>query len=136
MTKLVKIGPVYVNFDMVAAIDTENMTISINTGAGLEEIAFDYDQFDDEEAFAKEIEYITKTTIEEMYLNDLKNLRKEFVTEFPSDSNDTDKVKREKKVNVKTEEKEVKAPVKRKRRTKAEMEAARKKEEKQNKKKK
>lgn len=56
MAKLVKIGPVYVNFDMVAAIDTENMTISINTGAGLEEIAFDYDQFDDEEAFAKEIE--------------------------------------------------------------------------------
>ena len=56
MTKLVKIGPVYVNFDMVAAIDTENMTISINTGAGLEEIVFDYDQFDDEEAFAKEIE--------------------------------------------------------------------------------
>lgn len=56
MTKLVKIGPVYVNFDMVAAIDTENMTISINTGAGLEEITFDYDQFDDEEAFAKEIE--------------------------------------------------------------------------------
>ena len=56
MTKLVKIGPVYVNFDMVAAIDTENMTISINTGAGLEEITFDYEQFDDEEAFAKEIE--------------------------------------------------------------------------------
>lgn len=56
MTKLVKIGPVYVNFDMVAAIDTENMTISINTGAGLEEIIFDYDQFDDEEAFSKEIE--------------------------------------------------------------------------------
>lgn len=56
MTKLVKIGPVYVNFDMVAAIDTENMTISINTGAGLEEIIFDYEQFDDEEAFAKEIE--------------------------------------------------------------------------------
>lgn len=56
MTKLVKIGPVYVNLDMVAAIDTENMTISINTGAGLEEIMFDYEQFDDEEAFAKEIE--------------------------------------------------------------------------------
>lgn len=56
MTKLVKIGPVYVNFDMVAAIDTENMTISINTGAGLEEIVFDYDQFDSEEEFAKEIE--------------------------------------------------------------------------------
>ena len=56
MAKLIKIGPVYVNLDMVAAIDTENMTISINTGAGLEEIVFDYDQFDDEEAFAKEIE--------------------------------------------------------------------------------
>ena len=56
MTKLVKIGPVYVNLDMVAAIDTENMTISINTGAGLEEIMFDYEQFDDEEAFAKEVE--------------------------------------------------------------------------------
>lgn len=56
MTKLVKIGPVYVNLDMVAAIDTENMTISINTGAGLEEIIFDYEQFDDEEAFAKEVE--------------------------------------------------------------------------------
>jgi hypothetical protein len=88
------------------------------------------------EDIKREIEYITNTTIEEMYLNDLKNLRKEFVNEFPSDSNDTDKVKREKKVNVKTEEKEVKAPVKRKRRTKAEIEAARKKEEKQNKKKK
>ena len=36
MTKLVKIGPVYVNLDMVAAIDTENMTISINTGVGLD----------------------------------------------------------------------------------------------------
>lgn len=56
MVKLVKIGPVYVNLDMVAAIDTENMTISINTGAGLEEIIFDYDQFDSEEEFAKEID--------------------------------------------------------------------------------
>jgi hypothetical protein len=56
MTKLVKIGPVYVNLDMVAAIDTENMTISFNTGAGLEEIDFGYDHFDDEEAFAKEID--------------------------------------------------------------------------------
>ena len=56
MTKLVKIGPVYVNLDMVAAIDTENMTISMNTGAGLEDIDFNYDQFQDEEEFAKEIE--------------------------------------------------------------------------------
>ena len=56
MAKLVKIGPVYINLDMVAAIDTENMTISMNTGAGLEDIDFNYDQFDDEEAFAKEIE--------------------------------------------------------------------------------
>ena len=82
------------------------------------------------EDIKREIEYITNTTIEEMYLNDLKNLRKEFLSEFPSDSNNTDMVKREKKVNAKTEEKEVKAPVKRKRRTKAEMEADIKKEEK------
>ena len=88
------------------------------------------------EDIKREIEYITNTTIEEMYLNDLKDLRKEFVSEFPSDSNNTDTVKREKKVNTKTEEKEVKAPVKRKRRTKAEMEADSKKEEKKTKKKK
>ena len=56
MATLVKIGPVYINLDMVAAIDTENMTISMNTGAGLEEISFDYDQFDSEEEFAKEID--------------------------------------------------------------------------------
>jgi hypothetical protein len=56
MAKLVKIGPVYINLDMVAAIDTENMTISMNTGAGLEDIDFNYDQFEDEEAFAREID--------------------------------------------------------------------------------
>ena len=83
------------------------------------------------EDIKREIEYITNTTIEEMYLNDLKNLRKEFVNEFPSDVNETDKVKREKKVNIKTEEKEVKVPIKRKRRTKAEMESEIKKKEKE-----
>jgi hypothetical protein len=62
-----------------------------------------------------------------MYLSDLKNLRKEISDDFPTEKNETDKVKREKKSNVKTEEKEVKAPVKRKRRTKAEMEADKKK---------
>lgn len=56
MAKLVKIGPVYINLDMVAAIDTENMTISMNTNAGLEDIDFNYDQFEDEEEFAKEID--------------------------------------------------------------------------------
>jgi hypothetical protein len=56
MAKLIKIGPVYVNLDMVAAIDTENMTISMNTGAGLEDIDFNYDQFDSEEEFAKEVD--------------------------------------------------------------------------------
>lgn len=56
MAKLIKIGPVYVNLDMVAAIDTENMTISMNTGAGLEEIEFGYDQFESEEEFAKEVD--------------------------------------------------------------------------------
>lgn len=56
MAKFIKIGPVYVNLDMVAAIDTENMTISINTGAGLEEFDFNYEQFEDEEEFAKEVD--------------------------------------------------------------------------------
>jgi hypothetical protein len=79
------------------------------------------------ENIKKEIEYITNTTIEQMYLSDLKNLRKEISADFPAEKNETDKVKREKKSNAKTEEKEIKAPVKRKRRTKAEMEAARKK---------
>jgi hypothetical protein len=79
------------------------------------------------EDIKKEIEYITNTTIEQMYLSDLKNLRKEISDDFPTEKNETDKVKREKKSNVKTEEKEVKAPVKRKRRTKAEMEADKKK---------
>lgn len=78
------------------------------------------------EDIKKEIEYITNTTIEQMYLKDLKDLRKEILPDFPSDENDTNKVKREKKVNAKTEEKEVVAPTKRKRRTKAEMEASRK----------
>lgn len=79
------------------------------------------------EDIKKEIEYITNTTIEQMYLSDLKNLRKEISADFPTEKNETDKVKREKKSNAKTEEKEIKAPIKRKRRTKAEMEAARKK---------
>ena len=76
------------------------------------------------EEIKREIEYITNTTIEEMYLKDLKDLRKEIISDFAFEPNDTDKVQREKKVNVKTEEMEVVVPIKRKRRTKAEMEAA------------
>lgn len=75
------------------------------------------------EDIRREIEYITKTTIEEMYLKDLKDLRKELINDFPTDPNETDKVQREKKVNAKTETKEVVVPVKRKRRTKSEIEA-------------
>lgn len=82
------------------------------------------------EDIRREIEYITNTTIEEMYINDLKKLRKEFITEFPNTPNDTDKVKREKPATVKVEENIVKEPVKRKRRTKAEIEADKKKAEK------
>lgn len=76
------------------------------------------------EEIKREIEYITKTTIEQMYLKDLKDLRKELVSDFPTDPNETDKVQPGKRVNTKTEENEVKLPMKRKRRTKAEMEAA------------
>lgn len=56
MAEFVKIGSVYINLDMVASIDTENMTILVNTGAGLEGIEFDYDEFESEEEFAKEID--------------------------------------------------------------------------------
>lgn len=82
------------------------------------------------EDIRREIEYITNTTIEEMYINDLKKLRKEFITEFPNTPNDTDKVKREKPATVKVEDNIVKEPAKRKRRTKAEIEADKKKTEK------
>ena len=76
------------------------------------------------EEIKREIEYIKNTTIEQMYLKDLKDLRKEIASDFPTEPNETDKVQREKKVNIKTEEKEVEVKPKRKRRTKAEMEAA------------
>jgi hypothetical protein len=58
-----------------------------------------------------------------MYLKDLKDLRKDLAADFPTDPNETDKVQREKKVNVKTEANEVVLPAKKKRRTKAEIEA-------------
>lgn len=70
-----------------------------------------------------EIEYITKTTIEEMYINDLKKLRKELLSEINFTNNDTDKVKQEKPETTKVDIPEVKEAIKRKRRTKTEMEA-------------
>lgn len=73
----------------------------------------------------REIEYITNTTIEEMYIDDLKKLRKEMVSEFNVLPNTTDKVKREKPEITKVADNVVKEPVRRKRRTKAEMEAYR-----------
>ena len=76
------------------------------------------------EEIKREIEYIKNTTIEQMYLKTLKELRKEIAPDFPTEPNETDKVQREKKVNIKTEEMEVVVKPKRKRRTKAEMEAA------------
>lgn len=56
MAKFVKIGPVYINLDMVASIDTENMAILVNTGAGLEGIEFNCGEFESEEEFEKEID--------------------------------------------------------------------------------
>ena len=41
---------------MVASIDTENMTILVNTGAGLEGIEFNCGEFENEEEFVKEID--------------------------------------------------------------------------------
>jgi DNA topoisomerase-2 len=78
------------------------------------------------EEIKREIEYITKTTIEEMYIDDLRKLRKEMVSEFNITPNNTDKVKREKPESIKVEANTVQEPVKRKRRTKAEMEEYRK----------
>jgi hypothetical protein len=78
------------------------------------------------EEIKREIEYITKTTIEEMYIDDLRKLRKEMVSEFNVTPNNTDKVKREKPESIKVEANTVQEPVKRKRRTKAEMEEYRK----------
>jgi DNA gyrase/topoisomerase IV subunit A len=77
------------------------------------------------EEIRREIEYITKTTIEEMYINDLKKLRKELLSEINFTNNDTDKVKQEKPETLKVDDSVVNEPVKRKRRTKTEMEAAR-----------
>ena len=39
------------------------------------------------ESIKKELEYIKNTTIEEMYLKDLKDLRKELESDFPEDTN-------------------------------------------------
>ena len=56
MAKFVKIGPVYINLDMGASIDTENMTILVNTAAGLEGIEFNCGEFESEAEFEKEID--------------------------------------------------------------------------------
>lgn len=56
MAKLVKIGTKYINVDLIAYIDIEEMTIYLNSYDGLTGVYYDDDDFDDEEEFAKEID--------------------------------------------------------------------------------
>lgn len=61
MAKFVKIGPVYVNLDMVASIDTCDMEIYFNTGNGLESCSVG-SYFEDEDEFEKEVDLKLLTT--------------------------------------------------------------------------
>jgi hypothetical protein len=56
MTKLVKIGTKYINIDLIAYIDFDEMTIYLNSYDGLTGVYYDDNDFDDEEEFAKEVE--------------------------------------------------------------------------------
>ena len=56
MAKLVKIGTKYINVDLIAYIDIEEMTIYLNSYDGFTGVYYTDEDFDDEEAFAKEID--------------------------------------------------------------------------------
>jgi len=55
MAKLIKIGTNYINIDLIAYIDIEEMTIYLNSYDGFTGVYFD-DDFDDSEEFEKEID--------------------------------------------------------------------------------
>jgi hypothetical protein len=56
MAKLIKIGTKYINIDLIAYIDFDEMTIYLNSYDGLTGVYYDDNDFDDEEEFAKEVE--------------------------------------------------------------------------------
>lgn len=56
MAKLIKIGTKYINVDLIAYIDIEEMTIYLNSYDGFTGVYYTDEDFDDEEAFAKEID--------------------------------------------------------------------------------
>lgn len=56
MAKLIKIGTKYINADLIAYIDIEEMTIYLNSYDGFTGVYYTDEDFDDEEEFAKEID--------------------------------------------------------------------------------
>lgn len=56
MAKLIKIGNKYINIDLIAYIDIEEMTIYLNSYDGLTGVYYDVEDFDDSVEFAKEID--------------------------------------------------------------------------------
>ena len=56
MAKLIKIGTKYINVDLIAYIDFDEMTIYLNSYDGLTGVYYSDEDFDDEEEFAKEVE--------------------------------------------------------------------------------
>ena len=56
MAKFVKIGTKYINVDLIAHIDIEEMTIYLNSYDGLTGVYYDDEDFDDPEEFEKEID--------------------------------------------------------------------------------
>lgn len=51
MATLVKIGSKFINIDLIAYVDIEEMTIYLNSYDGLTGVYFEDDDFDDEDAF-------------------------------------------------------------------------------------
>lgn len=56
MAKLIKIGTKYINVDLIAYIDFDEMTIYLNSYDGLTGVYYTDEDFDDEEEFAKEVD--------------------------------------------------------------------------------
>ena len=56
MAKLVKIGTKYINIDLIAYIDIEEMTIYLNSYDGLTGVYYDDEDFDTPEEFEREID--------------------------------------------------------------------------------
>ena len=56
MAKLIKIGTKYINVDLIAYIDFDEMTIYLNSYDGLTGVYYSDEDLDDKEEFAKEVD--------------------------------------------------------------------------------